>query len=82
MNDIRQSIKPSVLFWGLLLIGIGTVLLLDRLGIADLRSVNRTWWPLIMRARNGHRGASARRCHRQASCRRGNRARRNNGGIP
>jgi uncharacterized oligopeptide transporter (OPT) family protein len=48
MNDQRRSIDTGSLFWGLLLIGIGTIFLLDRFDIADLHFIINTWWPLFI----------------------------------
>jgi hypothetical protein len=48
MSDNRRSIDTGALFWGVLLIGVGTIFLLDRFDIADLHFVIRTWWPLFI----------------------------------
>src|SRR5205085_5059744 len=36
------------IFWGILLIAAGTILLLGRLGIADLSGIFRSYWPLFI----------------------------------
>jgi uncharacterized integral membrane protein len=48
MNDVKRRIDGDQIFWGLLLIGAGTVLLLQRLGIADMSWTMRHFWPLIV----------------------------------
>ena len=46
MNETQRPIDTGTLFWGLTLIGVGSIFLVDRLGLADLRHLIRTWWPL------------------------------------
>ena len=49
MNDVtRKQVDGSTLFTGLLLIGIGTIFLLDRLGFADFGYIIGHFWPLII----------------------------------
>lgn len=50
MNDMneRNPVDTDALFWGILIIGIGTVFLLDRLHIGDMHYVLRNYWPLFL----------------------------------
>jgi len=48
MNDVKRHIDGDQIFWGLILIAAGTILLLQRLGIADLSWTMRHFWPLII----------------------------------
>jgi len=47
MNDIRH-IDGGKLFTGLLLIGIGALFFLDRLGYADFHVVIEHYWPMFL----------------------------------
>jgi hypothetical protein len=47
MNDTRKHIDHDGLFWGLLLMAAGAALLLQQLGITDLSSIFRNYWPLF-----------------------------------
>lgn len=48
MNDRRQRIDGGALVGGLLLIGLGSLFLLDRLHVADFGDLVGTYWPLII----------------------------------
>jgi hypothetical protein len=48
MNFHRRHIDGDGIFWGVLLIAGGTMLLLERLGIADLSWIMRTFWPMFI----------------------------------
>ena len=48
MNDIRRRVDSRSLLNGLLLIGIGTLFLFDRLHIADFGDLIRMYWPMII----------------------------------
>jgi hypothetical protein len=48
MNSLRRRIDGDQIFWGLLLIAAGTVLLMHRLGISDFSWTMRHFWPLII----------------------------------
>ncbi len=45
---MKAKIDSSALFTGLLLIGVGTLFLLDRLRVADFGDLMRTWWAMII----------------------------------
>jgi len=47
MSD-RRRINRDQIFWGLFLNAAGTILLLDRLGIADLSWAVRSYWPVFI----------------------------------
>jgi len=47
-NGNRRSIDGDQIFWGLLLIAAGAILLLSRLGIADFSWMTHRFWPLIL----------------------------------
>jgi hypothetical protein len=47
MNDIKQRIDTGALFTGAVLIGIGTLFLLDRLHIASFHRLIRDYWPMM-----------------------------------
>jgi hypothetical protein len=48
MNDVKRHIDGDQIFWGLFLVAAGTILLLQRLGIADMSWTMRHFWPLII----------------------------------
>ncbi len=48
MNEQRRPIDTDTLFWGILLIGMGTLFLLERLHIGDVHHVIRNYWPLFL----------------------------------
>jgi hypothetical protein len=48
MNDVKRRIDGDQIFWGLFLIAAGTILLLQRLGVADMSWTMRHFWPLII----------------------------------
>jgi hypothetical protein len=48
MNDIKRKVDSRSFFNGLLLIGIGTLFLFDRLHIADFGDLFRMYWPVII----------------------------------
>ena len=48
MKRDRQRIDSDAIFWGLLLIAAGTILLLGRLGFADSSWAFHKFWPLIV----------------------------------
>ena len=50
MNDlnVRKPVDTDALFWGVLLIGLGTVFLLERLHIGDMHYVIRNYWPVFL----------------------------------
>jgi hypothetical protein len=48
MNDERRHVDAGGLFAGILLIAIGTLFLLDRLGYADLHYVLHNYWPMFL----------------------------------
>jgi hypothetical protein len=48
MKRDRQRIDSDAIFWGLLLIAAGSVLLLGRLGFADSSWALHEFWPLIV----------------------------------
>ena len=49
MNDnIKRKIDSPSLTTGVILIAIGVMFLLDRLGFADFNHIVHYWWPLIV----------------------------------
>ena len=48
MNDIKRRVDSGSLLNGLLLMGIGTLFLFDRLRIADFGDLFRMYWPMII----------------------------------
>jgi len=48
MNQVRRTLDGSSLCTGIILIGIGTLILLDRMYIADFGDVVRDFWPVII----------------------------------
>ena len=48
MSTTKPHDKSDQVFWGLLFIAAGTILLLHRLGIADFSWTMRRFWPLII----------------------------------
>jgi hypothetical protein len=49
MNDTtRKQIDSGAVFSGLVLIAVGVLFLLERLGLADFHYVIRHYWPLII----------------------------------
>jgi len=44
----QQPIDTDSLWWGLILIGAGVMLLLGRLGIADFAWLIRKFWPMLV----------------------------------
>jgi len=48
MNEATRRADGRGLFWGLALIAIGTLFLLDRFGVTDVDFVIRRFWPLIV----------------------------------
>jgi hypothetical protein len=49
MSDDKQTkIDSDSLWWGLILMGFGTMLLLGRLGIADFGSLLHSYWPMFV----------------------------------
>ena len=48
MNTPRRPVDTDALFWGILLVGLGTILLLERLHIGDMRYVLRNYWPVFL----------------------------------
>ncbi|MEA2338712.1 MAG: hypothetical protein QOE82_2719 [Thermoanaerobaculia bacterium] len=47
-NGNQRHIDGDQIFWGLLLLTAGTILLLSRLGVADFSWTMRRFWPLIV----------------------------------
>jgi lia operon protein LiaF len=47
-NNGNRKIDCDQIFWGLLLIAAGTLLLLGRLGIADFSWTLHKFWPLVV----------------------------------
>lgn len=47
-NSTRRQIDGDQIFWGLLLMAAGAILLMNRLGIADFSWTIRRFWPLIV----------------------------------
>ncbi len=56
MNDFngatpqRRAVNTDSLFWGVLLMGMGTLFLLERLHIANVHDITRNYWPLFLAA--------------------------------
>jgi LiaF transmembrane domain len=48
MNSVKRRIDGDQIFWGLFLIAAGAILLLQRLGVADMSWTMRHFWPLII----------------------------------
>jgi hypothetical protein len=48
MNSDKRQIDGDQIFWGLFLIAAGAILLLQRLGIANMSWTIRHYWPLII----------------------------------
>lgn len=48
MNQIAKRLDTASLCSGIILIGIGTLFLLDRMNIADFGDVMRDFWPVII----------------------------------
>jgi hypothetical protein len=48
MNEQKRNPDAGGLFAGIMLIGIGTLFLLDRLGYADLHDVLHNYWPMFL----------------------------------
>jgi len=48
MNDERKHTRAGSLFGGVALIAVGTLFLLDEIGIADFGHVIRSYWPLFV----------------------------------
>jgi hypothetical protein len=48
MNSVKRRIDGDQIFWGLLFIAAGTILLLHRLGISDFSWTMRRFWPVII----------------------------------
>jgi hypothetical protein len=48
MSDKKPHDKSDQIFWGLLFVAAGTILLLQRLGIADFGWTIRRFWPVIV----------------------------------
>jgi hypothetical protein len=48
MNSGKRQIDGDQIFWGLFLIAAGAILLLQRLGIANMSWTIRHYWPLII----------------------------------
>ena len=48
MNEQKRPVDTDALFWGILLIGMGTLFLLERLHIGDIHHVLRNYWPLFL----------------------------------
>ncbi|HYM62899.1 MAG TPA: DUF5668 domain-containing protein [Thermoanaerobaculia bacterium] len=48
MSDIKRPIDSDSLFWGLALVGIGTLFLLDRFEVTSLHFLFRHYWPLFV----------------------------------
>lgn len=44
----RPVVNTDNLFWGILLMGMGTLFLLERLHIANIHNVTRNFWPLFL----------------------------------
>ncbi len=44
----KKHDRSAQIFWGLLFIAAGTILLLQRLGISDFSETMRHYWPLII----------------------------------
>lgn len=47
-GEDRRVINRGSLFWGLLLMGFGVLLLLDQFDFADFGDIVRTWWPMAI----------------------------------
>lgn len=48
MSETKPHDKSDQIFWGLLFVAAGTVLLLQRLGISDFSWTMRRFWPVIV----------------------------------
>lgn len=48
MNDETRGINTGSLVWGLTLIGVGVLFLLERFDVANLHGVIRSYWPLFI----------------------------------
>lgn len=48
MNDERKNSRAGALFGGIALITIGTLFLLDEVGVADFGHIVRNYWPLFV----------------------------------
>jgi hypothetical protein len=48
MSETKPHDKSDQIFWGLLFIAAGTILLLQRLGISDFEWTMRRFWPVIV----------------------------------
>lgn len=48
MNESQRKLDAGGVFAGLLLMAIGTLFLLDHMGIADLHDVLHNYWPMFL----------------------------------
>jgi hypothetical protein len=48
MNEERKQLDTGSLFCGVILIVIGTMFMLDRMGYADLHDVLHNYWPMFL----------------------------------
>jgi hypothetical protein len=48
MNESKRKLDAAGVTAGLMLIAIGTLFLLDHLGIADLHDVLHNYWPMFL----------------------------------
>ena len=48
MNEQRRPIDTDALFWGILLIGVGALFLMERFHIGDIHHVVRNYWPVFL----------------------------------
>ncbi|MCU1350394.1 MAG: transrane protein [Acidobacteria bacterium] len=61
MNDTQRRVDTDALFWGLILIGAGTLFLLDRLRIGDIHNGIHHYWPMFLVAMGASRIVNRRR---------------------
>lgn len=47
-GNIEKKVDSSALTTGVLLIGVGIIFLLDRLGFASFDNLIHNWWPMIV----------------------------------
>lgn len=48
MNEVTQRIDRGKLVWGVILIGLGVVFLLNQIGVAEFGHIFRRYWPMIL----------------------------------
>ena len=48
MNEINRSVDTGKLVAGVILIGLGILFLIDRIGVADFGYVFQHYWPMVL----------------------------------